>query len=159
MTIIGYRGATLLSDGRVLREIEPIGRLRAEELGVAHRVFFAGAFPRERLPDVYASADAFVFASTSETQGLVLAEALAAGCPVIAVDTPQARDVLGADATFVSGDARQLAHALATMPSSPDPARRERLRNAAHPFGVDIQTARVMDLYEDLIRRESALVH
>jgi hypothetical protein len=37
MTIIGYRGATLLSDGRVLREIEPIGRLRAEELGAAIR--------------------------------------------------------------------------------------------------------------------------
>ena len=33
MTIIGYRGATLLSDGTVAVEIEGIGRLRAQELG------------------------------------------------------------------------------------------------------------------------------
>ena len=130
---------------------------RANELGVADRVRFLGAVGREELPDYYASADAFVFASVSETQGLVLAEALAAGCPVIAVDTPQARDVLGDHATFVSQDARQLAHALETMPASPDPAVRERLRNAALPFGVDIQTDRVIGLYADLIRREPVL--
>ena len=133
--------------------------LRAEELGVAHRVCFAGAFERERLPDVYACADSFVFPSVSETQGLVLAEALAAGCPVIAVDTPQARDVLGECATIVPEDARQLAQALEKMPSSPDATVRERLRNAALPFGVDIQTDRVIDLYADLTRRDPALVH
>ena len=53
---------------------------RAEQLGIAARTTFAGEFPRESLPAVYASADAFLFTSTSETQGLVLVEALAAGC-------------------------------------------------------------------------------
>lgn len=143
----------LVGDGPAREWLE----LRAEELGVAHRVRFAGAWERSRLAGVYASADAFVFPSRSETQGLVLAEALAAGCPVIAVDTPQARDVLGNFATFVADDARQLAHAMAIMSSSPTPEQRAQSRNAAARFGVDIQTARVMDLYADLIEREPAL--
>ena len=54
---------------------------RARRLGVAGRVRFVGNLARERLPDVYASADAFSFPSTTDTQGLVLAEALAAGLP------------------------------------------------------------------------------
>lgn len=143
----------LVGDGPAREWLE----LRADELGVAHRVRFAGAFDRSQLPDAYASADAFVFPSLSETQGLVLAEALAAGCPVIAVDTPQARDVLGDFSTFVPDDATQLAHAMEIMPSSPAPEQRALARNAAARFGVDIQTASVMDLYADLIEREPAL--
>ena len=48
-------------------------------------VIFLGNLDREReLPELYASADAFVFASTTETLGLVVLEAMAAGTPVIA---------------------------------------------------------------------------
>ncbi len=68
---------------------------RARRLGVAARVRFAGTIARERLPDVYASADVLLFPSTTETQGLVLIEALAAGLPVVAADSPASRDVLG----------------------------------------------------------------
>ncbi len=48
-------------------------------------VTFLGNLDRQReLPSLYASADAFVFASTTETLGLVVLEAMAAGTPVIA---------------------------------------------------------------------------
>lgn len=48
-------------------------------------VRFLGNLDRTReLPSLYASADAFVFASTTETLGLVVLEAMAAGTPVIA---------------------------------------------------------------------------
>jgi len=88
--------------------------LRAAALrgGVADRVHFALELPRAQLPDVYASADAFLFTSTSETQGLVLAEALAAGLPVVAVDTAQTREVLGEAGSVVAAGPEALAHAL-----------------------------------------------
>lgn len=76
----------------------------AARLGIAGRTVFAGEFSRDALPDVYASCDAFLFTSKSETQGLVLVEALAAGAPVVAVDTPQTRDVLGEAASLCAGD-------------------------------------------------------
>jgi glycosyltransferase involved in cell wall biosynthesis len=49
-------------------------------------VTFLGNLDRQRrLPELYASADAFVFASVTETLGLVVLEAMASGLPVIAV--------------------------------------------------------------------------
>jgi glycosyltransferase involved in cell wall biosynthesis len=48
-------------------------------------VTFLGVLDRAKhLPRLYASADAFVFASTTETLGLVVLEAMASGLPVIA---------------------------------------------------------------------------
>jgi glycosyltransferase involved in cell wall biosynthesis len=84
----------------------------AQQAGVASRTTFAGEFGRDALPDAYASADAFLFTSESETQGLVLVEALASGLPVVAVDTPQTREVTGGAAEIAGSDARLLAASL-----------------------------------------------
>jgi len=58
---------------------------QAHTLGIDDAVTFAGSFTFEQMPAVYAGADLFVFASVTETQGLVIAEAKAAGLPVVAV--------------------------------------------------------------------------
>jgi 1,2-diacylglycerol 3-alpha-glucosyltransferase len=84
----------------------------ATRAGVASRTTFGGEFVRDALPDAYASAEVFLFTSHSETQGLVLVEALAAGTPVVAVDTPVTRDVVGAAGELVAGNADALAAAL-----------------------------------------------
>jgi hypothetical protein len=56
----------------------------ARRLGIASALQFIGYLEREHaLADCYAAADVFVFASRTETQGLVLLEALAQGCPVV----------------------------------------------------------------------------
>jgi glycosyltransferase involved in cell wall biosynthesis len=56
----------------------------AVQLGIASQMHFIGYLDRERgLADCYAGADVFVFASRTETQGLVLLEALAQGRPVV----------------------------------------------------------------------------
>ncbi|MDN5347373.1 MAG: 1,2-diacylglycerol 3-alpha-glucosyltransferase [Clostridia bacterium] len=57
----------------------------AVRLGINRALIFPGSFPWEMMPNIYAGADVFVFASVTETQGLVIAEAKAAGLPVVAV--------------------------------------------------------------------------
>lgn len=57
---------------------------RSRELGIADKVIFTGFLEPEMVAAVYRSADIFVFPSVTETQGLVLAEAMAAGLPVVA---------------------------------------------------------------------------
>ena len=84
----------------------------AVRLGIAARTTFARERENADLPDIYASADAFVFPSRSETQGLVLVEALAAGVPIVALDTPQTRDVLGPAGRLVRDDPAACAAAL-----------------------------------------------
>jgi 1,2-diacylglycerol 3-alpha-glucosyltransferase len=60
-----------------------LGRLR-ERLGLQAHVQFVGYLSREtELPDCYAAGDVFAFASSTETQGLVLLEAMQAGTPVV----------------------------------------------------------------------------
>ncbi|MBO8128027.1 MAG: glycosyltransferase family 4 protein [Peptococcaceae bacterium] len=66
-------------------ETENFKRL-AGSLGLGGRVVFAGPVSKEEVAHCYADADLFVFASTTETQGLVIGEAKSAGLPVVAVD-------------------------------------------------------------------------
>lgn len=62
--------------------------------GVANRLHLAGLLKGEDLINAYHAMDVFVFASQSETQGLVVTEAMAAGIPVVAVDAPGVREVV-----------------------------------------------------------------
>ena len=74
-----------------------MGDLQAKvgELGLQQSVSFIGYLDRRQaLPDCYAAADVFVFASRTETQGLVLLEAMAAGVPVIALAEMGTVDIL-----------------------------------------------------------------
>ncbi len=56
-----------------------------QSLGLSDQVIFTGMLPRNLVVDCYVGADLFVFASVTETQGIVLGEAKAAGLPVVAV--------------------------------------------------------------------------
>lgn len=65
-----------------------------EHLGLADDVTLAGAVPPEKMALYYHLGDMFVFASTSETQGMVILEAMAAGMPVVAVRSSGIDDVV-----------------------------------------------------------------
>ena len=64
------------------------------ELNLSERIHFLGVTKGKRLVDAYHTMDVFAFASKTETQGMVLTEAMAAGVPVIALDAPGAREVV-----------------------------------------------------------------
>jgi len=56
---------------------------KVRQLGLQGRVIFTGYMPSSSMPSVYHSADIFTFLSTSETQGMVVLEAIASGLPVV----------------------------------------------------------------------------
>ncbi|MFA6311142.1 MAG: glycosyltransferase [Sterolibacterium sp.] len=69
---------------------------QAKALGIAERVIFVGYLDRSReLPDCYAAADLFAFPSKTETQGLVLLEAMAMGLPAFGIPAMGAAEILG----------------------------------------------------------------
>ncbi|MFU8794326.1 MAG: glycosyltransferase family 4 protein [Dethiobacteria bacterium] len=60
-------------------------RQLCRQLGVENKVIFTGELSREQIVHCYASSDLFVFPSVTDTQGLVIGEAKAAGVPVVAI--------------------------------------------------------------------------
>ena len=67
---------------------------QVKEMGIADAVRFTGFLDHPRLVDLYREADLFLFASKTETQGLVLVEAMAAGTPAVAVGALGVLDVV-----------------------------------------------------------------
>ena len=80
----------VIGDGPSRSEIKRIFVKRQLE----DRLHLAGKATGDRLRDAYGAMDLFVFSSTSETQGMVLVEAMAAGKPVIALDASGSREVI-----------------------------------------------------------------
>ncbi len=62
--------------------------------GLTDRLHMAGILQQQQLADALHAMDIFAFASASETQGMVLTEAMAAGLPVVAFDAPGVREVV-----------------------------------------------------------------
>jgi 1,2-diacylglycerol 3-alpha-glucosyltransferase len=62
--------------------------------GMGERLIAPGTLQGVALADAYAALDVFIFGSQSDTQGLVLAEAMAAGVPVVALVAPGASDCI-----------------------------------------------------------------
>ncbi|WP_182870946.1 glycosyltransferase [Rhodopirellula sp. JC639] len=65
-----------------------------EKHGVSDRLKLLGNLPRNDLVDLYHAMDVFAFSSQSETQAMVITEAMAASVPIVAVDAAGVRDVV-----------------------------------------------------------------
>lgn len=122
--------------------------------GVADRLHLTGSLSGQALVDCYHAMDLFAFASTSETQGMVLAEAMTAGVPVVAVDAPGAREVVvdGTTGRLLPDTSEAgLLDALRELIAL-DPAARDRVgaaaRERAEAFSLPRCAATLASLYE-----------
>jgi glycosyltransferase involved in cell wall biosynthesis len=123
--------------------------LEARAAAIAAPIRFGGFLNQRAMPRAYAAADALVVASTSETWGLVVNEAMASGLPaIVSSGTGSAGDLVIAGRTgaiFATGDAADLARHMVALA---DPATRGALAAgaAAHvsAFGVPAAVAGTM---------------
>jgi len=83
----------------------------AARLGISDRIIWLGFVSQHELPEYYYLADAFVFPSFSDTQGIVLYEAGAAGIPIVALDSMAARAIVkdGENGLFAENDPKHFA--------------------------------------------------
>ncbi len=119
---------------------------RARALGVEDRVTFAGAVPYTAIGGYYRAAELFLFASETETQGLVLWEAQALGLPVVAVAAGGALDSVQDSRTgylVTPQDAPALAAAAARLLE--DEERRQRFSHEARRFAASRSAPRVAE--------------
>jgi len=131
-----------------------------EKFDISSKVIFTG-FVDHSLIGCYASlADVFVFPSDSETQGLVLLEAMAAGVPAVAVKAPGCEDVLSdGGGVLVPLEIEIFCTAVIDLLSDRD--KQEHLgieaRQTAARYSLPAVTGQLIQAYEQTIVRHNAL--
>jgi len=128
---------------------------QVESLGLTPHVHFAGYLDRDTaLLDCYAAAEAFVFASRTETQGLVLLEAMAQGAPVVSTAELGTRSILvpGSGALVVPEEQDAFAAAVVRVLEDRELNRElaQSGRAYARSWSSSIMAARLGELYETL---------
>jgi glycosyltransferase involved in cell wall biosynthesis len=132
------------------------------QAGLSDRLHMGGILEKQSLADAYHAMDVFAFASTSETQGMVLTEAMAAGTPVVALDAAGAREVvrdtingrLLAEAS-ISTFAAALQWVAAQSPRK-RAALADAARATAEQFSLPRTAELAMDCYQELLQQEAA---
>jgi 1,2-diacylglycerol 3-alpha-glucosyltransferase len=134
----------------------------AKTLEIEKNVQFIGYLDRNKeLNACYESADIFVFASKSETQGLVLLEAMAQATPVVAIAELGTASILieGKGALIAPDDTTQFAERVHQLLLNPE--HRFELGNRAKNYALDkwtatLQAQRMIKFYEEVILSPSS---
>lgn len=127
----------------------------AEQIGVGHRVKFTGFLDRTRLDPIYRTADVFLFPSKTETQGLAVGEALAAGAPCVVVNGGGAPESVHheVDGFLVDDSAEAMANCAIRLLQNDD--LRRKMSDAARAntalLRPDAVARRIITLYERIV--------
>ncbi|MHB8862488.1 MAG: glycosyltransferase [Pirellulaceae bacterium] len=128
-----------------------------QSAGLQDRLHLIGALQGQELVDAYHAMDVFAFASQSETQGMVLTEAMAAGVPVVALDASGVREVVidGVNGRLLpTADLRSFVRALDWM-AKQSPQRQQALRASAlaraQEFAMSRMADEALELYGTLV--------
>ena len=128
--------------------------LAFEQRGIEDRLHLTGPLRGQALIDAYHAMDIFGFASESETQGMVIAEAMAAGLPVVALDAPGAREVVrdGENGRLLRrADAASFAEALRSVAELSAADRQDMVQAArvtAESVSIERCTQRLVEVYQ-----------
>jgi 1,2-diacylglycerol 3-alpha-glucosyltransferase len=148
----------LAGEGPLKKEIEQT----FADQGLADRVHIRGVMDFPELASAYQSMDVFAFASCSETQGMVLTEAMAADTPVIALDASGVREVVRDKENgrlLPREDEEEFVSALSWVAGlSPEERQRlgEGVARTADSFSLANTAANTLSLYESLIGEKPA---
>jgi 1,2-diacylglycerol 3-alpha-glucosyltransferase len=127
----------------------------AVSYGLADSIYFVGTIPYTDMPKVYADADLFLFASQTETQGMVLVEALASGVPVIAVKDDAFIDVVmnGKNGFMVEKDIDTFANKIKSLLHNTELLTKlsSAARESVKQFDVSYTTKILEQIYQEVI--------
>jgi len=131
------------------------------QAGVTERLHLDGIQTKQTLADAYHAMDVFAFASTSETQGMVITEAMAAGRPVVALDASGVREVvkdrvngrlLAEENTTTLVGALQWVAEQSTQKTL---ALAQAARETAERYSMPNTANRALDCYQELLKKNA----
>lgn len=130
---------------------------RIQELGLTENVFLLGNVDNAEIKNYQAASELFLFTSKSETQGIVLLEAMAVSNPVIAVEASGVRDVIknGENGYLTEEDSYQWARKIAEVLKDAEQKEvmREGARKTAELYAEDTVAKRAEQCYAEVCER------
>ena len=141
----------IVGDGAVRKDLEKM----AKDRGIENSIVFTGLVDRTEIVGLYQASDIFVFASLTETQGLVAVEAMAAGSPVVAVRASGIEDIVknGEDGFLTSESEEEFSKSVLKIAN--DKNLREKMSANAkvnsERFSIEPWVEKVIRLYESLM--------
>jgi glycosyltransferase involved in cell wall biosynthesis len=137
-------------------------RAELESYFAGSNTYFVGYLAGEELAAAYAVADAFIFPSRTETLGLVLLEAMAAGCPVVAARSGGIPDIVTDGKNGYLFDPEDPDGAIvATQKLLADPAAnlnlRQNARAEAERWGWAAATRQLQDYYQLVVAQDATV--
>ncbi|HTD45803.1 MAG TPA: glycosyltransferase [bacterium] len=149
----------LVGDGPERQDLQA----QAQRLGLGERVIFAGELDHAHVVDALHACDLFVFPSQTETLGLAVLEAMAAGRVVVAVQGGAMPDIVrdGETGRVVPPDPEALRRAIADLLAAPEQRQAwgARAQGAAAAYRQDRVLEQLLGVYDALLESRHAVVH
>jgi glycosyltransferase involved in cell wall biosynthesis len=129
------------------------------DAGMLDRVIFKGIVLKNKVKNIYAAGDIFVYASKSETQGMVLTEAMYAGLPIVAVNAMGVKDIVGNQITgiLVKENKQDFVDAVVRLLNDENLCKKfsENAKKSANEnYTNKICTQKMFELYREVIERK-----
>lgn len=124
---------------------------------LSHRLRMAGILRDRQLIDAYHAMNVFAFTSKSETQGMVLTEAMATGVPVVALDAPGTREVVVDKQNgrlLLNENIEAFADALswpASLLGEKSKLMKENLKKTSGKFSMSLCATHALSIYQSLL--------
>ena len=136
-------------------------RDQVERSGLAHRVYFCGKAAYDQVPDYLALADVFVTASQTEVHPLSVIEAMAAGLPVLGMDSAGVSDTItdGVDGLISPPDLAAFTARLMRLVMEPETRQRlaARARETAQLYDINRTARMLLQVYEQATNHRVSL--
>jgi len=141
----------LVGDGPHKVQLKKIAR----KLNLSGNVIFTGYFFKPELIKAYQASDFFVFASLTDTQGLVIMEAAASGLPIVAIKDKAFKNILKdkQNGFATSEDTQEFAEKIKFLTANKKLYRKMSKKSGelANQFSIKRQTQKLVKIYRNLI--------
>jgi len=146
----------VISDGYLLPKLIKF----CEDNGIREKVIFAGVISRKEIKNYFAAGDIFVYGSVSETQGMIITEAMYMGLPIVAVDATGPRSLIlnNGNGFLVREDEKEFSEAVERLIDDADLQQRfgeNSKRIAKQNFTAEICAKKMLEVYKKAIENYS----
>ena len=141
----------IVGDGAAKKNLKKL----THKLDVYKDVFFTGLIKKEEIISLFQASDVFIFSSLTETQGIVVIEAMTSGLPVVAIKSNGIEDIIqnGENGILTENSVDEFSKSVIGIINDKDI--RDKLSNQAQvyskKFSIELWVEKTIKLYKNLI--------